>query len=467
MLSFSVPAPRPMRHLSFYFGIFLASSAMAVSFEETLDYTLDHAPNIEISVANRTIAQSQMSAKAGAFLPVIDANLDLVHDNFSQDGANQDRDTDYWRKDYQLVISQNIFDGLQRYHQYRTSERQLLSQIYATQNETYRVLVDAASSYVQVLLAQELVILAKDNFKRLKDIADLIDKRVQQGLSREIDRVQAQGRLASARANVITALADYHKQQSLFKRQTGGLDALDLTPVDLKPLAQSSFESYWERVQNYALNVKQSAYQKEAAYYQYQTTKAAFFPQVNAVARFQYRQNIDGYTDKYKDSQIGVNLSYNLFRGNQDFQTMYSQAQVYQQAVSQLRQQKNQLEYLAVSTWEDYQNALNTLTYHQEHEHASAAVTQAYRDQFVLAQRSLLDLLDAYNEWYRSLNALARQRAVLQMSLIEMGALNGELRSYLHNENSAKIFLPADKERRMASHFLMVDTVDIPKFDQE
>lgn len=467
MLSFSVPAPVAMRYFAFCCGIFLATTASAVTFEETLDYTIEHAPNIEITVANRTIAQSQMSSRAGAFLPVVDVNLDLTHDNFSQEGVNQDLDTDYWRKNYQLVVSQNIFDGLQRYHQYRSSERQLLSQIYATQNDTYRILVDAASAYVQVLLAQELVILAKDNFKRLKDIADLIDKRVQQGLSREIDRVQAQGRLASARANVITALADYHKQQSLFKRQTGGLDALDLELIDLKGLAQQSFESYWDGVQGYAINVKQSAYQKEAAYYQYQTTKSAFFPQVNAVTRFQYRQNIDGYTDKLTDAQVGVNLSYNVFKGNQDFQNMYSQAQVYQQAVSQLRQQKNQLEYMAVSTWEDYQNALNTLTYHQEHERASAAVTQAYKDQFVLAQRSLLDLLDAYNEWYRSLNALARQRAVLQMSLIEMGALNGELRQYLRSGNTEKIFLPADKERRMAGNFLMVDTVSIPKFEQQ
>lgn len=466
MLRFSHRTPDAMRYFLFC-GALMASTAAALTFEETLDYTLEHAPNVEITVANRTIAQSQVSSKAGAFLPVIDANLDLTHDNFSQDGENRDVDTDYWRKNYQLIISQNIFDGLDRYHQYRSSERQLLSQIYATQSDSYRILSDAASSYVQVLLAQELVQLAKDNFKRLKDIADLIDKRVQQGLSREIDRVQAQGRLASARVNVITALADYHKQQGLFKRQTGGLDAIDLHDINLKALSESDFESYWEGVQAYAINVKQSAYQKESAYYQYQASKAAFFPQLNAVTRFQYRQNIDGYSDKLTDAQIGLNLSYNLFRGNQDFQNMYSQAQVYQQSVSQLRQQKNQLEYMAISTWEDYQNALNTLGYHEEHERAAAAVTHAYKDQFVLAQRSLLDLLDAYNEWYRSLNSVARQRAVLKMSLIEMGALNGNLREYLHTANAEKIFLPAERERRMTGQFLMVDTVDIPNFEQK
>lgn len=466
MLSFSHRNRDAMRY-TFLCGALFVATAAAVTFEETLDYTLEHAPNIEITVANRTIAQSQMSSKAGAFLPVVDANLDLTHDNFSQDGENRDVDTDYWRKNYQLIVSQNIFDGLDRYHHYRSSERGLLAQIYATQNDSYRILSDSASSYIQVLLAQELVQLAKMNFKRLKDITDLIEKRVQQGLSREIDRVQAQGRLASARANVITALADYHKQQSLFKRQTGGLEPLDLKDVDLSGLGAKDFESYWGTVQDYATSVKQAAYQKESAYYQYQAAKAPFFPKVDAVCRFQYRQNIDGYTDKLTDSQIGLNLSYNLFKGNQDFQNMYSQAQVYQQASSQLRQQKNQLEYLAVSTWEDYQNALNSLGYHEEHERASAAVTQAYKDQFVLAQRSLLDLLDAYNEWYRSLNALARQKAVLQMALVEMGTLSGDLRQYLSSDNSTKIFLSAEKERRMSGQFLMVDSGSIPKFESD
>ncbi len=401
----------------------------ALTLQEALDYSLEHAPDVAMIRADEVIQQYNLKGKMGAFLPSIDGNADLVHDNYLSQGVSTDPKTNLWRKDYSLVISQPVFDGMKRYYDYNQADRSLKATQAFVVDRMLSKISEIGSDYVKVLLSQQLVINAKENYKRLKEIVDLIDQRVSQGLSRELDRVQAKGRLATARAAMIMAMSELNKNQALFKAQSGGLDPVDLLPIDLQTLLPMRYEEYFEQALNYGVKIRQYAYLKEAAMAQYHASKSSFFPQLYALTRFEYRKNIDGNTDKQTNTQVGLNLSYNIFRGSQDLQNTNVLAERYHQACSELEKQKNELYYLILATWEDYQSAQQSYVFRKEHEQAVSNVVLGYKDQFLMGQRSLLDLLDAYNEWYYSLNNLAQDRAQLTIAELQILTLNGSASS--------------------------------------
>jgi len=435
----------------------LSSSLQALSLQETLGYGLDHAPDVQIAMGEEFIGRTNLSSKAGAFLPVIDANCDLVHDHYSQQN-DTDPATTLWRKDYNLVISQNVFDGLKRYNDYEQAQSGLRATIWSTKDRILNKLTDIGSVYFKVLLAQERVTLAKENYKRLKEIANLIEQRSAQGLSREVDRIQAQGRVATAHASVINTLAELHKQQALFKDVTGGLNPIDLEVTELSALMPAEFNQYLESVHQYGARVRAAAFQQDAAYYQYQSAKSPFFPQVYGLARFEFRKNIDGNPNHQVNTEVGVNLTYNVFRGAQDMQQLSAQAIRYQQARFEVKRQRNEIDYLATASWEDWQSAQKSYQYRCDHERSIGTVVSAYKDQFMVGQRSLFDLLDVYNEWYYTQNAAAEDRAQLRIAEIYMTALNGSLVSILPAKSAEKIFFTPEKEEEFVRSYWVSPT---------
>ena len=437
----------------------MITSASALTLQQALEYTLEHSPDIKISLADRSVKQSQLSSKAGAFLPSVDTSFDLVHDHYYNQG-NTDPAVNLWRKDYNLDVTQNIFDGLKRYHDFKSSERSLLAYIHATKDQSFGRLAEVSVAYMRVMLAEQTIDLAKKNFTEIKEIADLIERRVAEGLSREIDRIQAQGRLATARANILASVANLHKNQANFRMLTGGLDPTDLISPDLSFINHKDYQSYWDDVRDRGSRLKQYAFLQDAAYYDYQASKGVFFPQVNGVTRFEYRKNIDGNTSSLTNTQVGLSVHYNIFRGNQDFQSMYIQAQRYQQARLEYKKQHNNLEYEAFSAWESARVAKDAFVFHQEHAKATESVTKAYKDQFMMGQRSLLDLLDAQNEWYHALNNVAQQQAQLEMAKLQIAAYDGKILALTGDKAAASIFLTQEQERKLITNFIVIEQVN-------
>ncbi len=446
-----------MRKTVFAATAIVLTQVSALSLEQALDYTLENSPDIQISLSDRTIRQMDLTKKLGAFLPTVDGNMELVHDTYRQIGTSTDPTTNLWRKNYSINAVQNVFDGMQRYHDYKSAERTLNAFTQGTKDQSLNKMLEVGQSYMKVMLAEQLVELSKSNFKRLKELADLIDKRVAEGVSKQIDSVQAKSRVSTARANLLEALGQLYKNRAEFKMTTGGLSPIELETPDFSNLMPKNYEEFWQSVQENGAKLKQYAYLKDSAYYEYQATKSAFMPTVNAIARYEIRQNVDGNTNKQFNGQLGMNINYNVFRGSQDFQTMYAQAQKYQQARFEFKRQTNSLEFDVMSSWEDYNVTKDALAFYIDHATASESITKAYKDQFVLGQRTLLDVLDSYNELYRSVSVKLQQEAQIKLHQLKIATLNGQLSKIPHHKMKDKIFLSPQQEKKLANTFITLE----------
>ncbi|MEI8641994.1 TolC family protein [Pseudoalteromonas sp. Hal099] len=171
-----------------------------------------------------------------------------------------------------------------------------------------------------------------------------------------------------------------------------------------------------------------SLYNIEAQEANAQAQKAAFHPNVDLSARYgtQDRDEL-GLNETRTEARVGIDITYNLYNGGLDsanLEQAYQDVNIakYQrdQACVDIRQSL-QIAYHNVNNIEQ---KLPTL---ESYKNSSNRVKIAYRDQFDIGQRTLLDVLDAENEAFQSNRSYIvaqydRQTAILTM-LNEMGKL--------------------------------------------
>ncbi|MEZ4483663.1 MAG: TolC family protein [Syntrophotaleaceae bacterium] len=136
-----------------------------------------------------------------------------------------------------------------------------------------------------------------------------------------------------------------------------------------------------------------------------EVSKAPFMPRVDLQARQNFGRSSGDLQDRDGETIVELVLNYNLFAGGSD---QAARRQSYQQldSAKSLRERacRNVRQELAIA-YNDKENLKEQLRYLNEHQISAAKARKAYRDQFDIGQRTLLDLLDTENEYFEARRA--------------------------------------------------------------
>lgn len=134
-----------------------------------------------------------------------------------------------------------------------------------------------------------------------------------------------------------------------------------------------------------------------------------------------------GLNETRSEARVGIDIRYNLYNGGLDSANL-------DQAYQEINVAKYQRDQTCIEIRQNLQVAYNNVQVLQNkipslasHKESSNKVKYAYKDQFDIGQRTLLDVLDAENEAFQSNRSYIaalydRQSAILTM-LAEMGKL--------------------------------------------
>jgi adhesin transport system outer membrane protein len=133
--------------------------------------------------------------------------------------------------------------------------------------------------------------------------------------------------------------------------------------------------------------------------------KAAFHPRVDLQARQTLSEDIDAIEGRKDETVAEVVLRYNLFAGGSDQAAK-------RQFIQQLNVAKNlrekacrDLRQTLAIAFNDMEKLREQLIYLNDHQLAIGKARVAYKDQFDIGQRTLLDLLDTENEYFEARRA--------------------------------------------------------------
>jgi adhesin transport system outer membrane protein len=281
--------------------------------------------------------------------------------------------------------------------------------------------------YHEVLRQRALVDLSDNNVKTHMQIVGSLREQIAGGGGSSADLAQAEGRLFRARATLSETLRDLRDAEASYTRIVGQFpDDLnmpeysgDILPGDLNQAVG------WVNDNNPTVRIFEADVRVTEA--EVGLAEAAFYPTVNIELETEYNNNRDGINDDEWNTQAMVRMRWNLFRGGIDRANR-------QEALARMSEAKS-VRYQSLA---DSQRAMRNSWFELESskqlvEDLTAAVRfnietrDAYVEQFDVAQRTLLDVLDAENELFVSRGRLITAGITEIVAGYRILALGGQL----------------------------------------
>lgn len=455
------------------FGVFSYSALALAETPETLQKMIEKAvsenPEVQARYHAFTGAQYDEKAAFGGYLPKV--NLDQTFRDQERLTPNINR-TQTPNNQTSLTIRQMIFDGLATPAEVNRLDHVAKARYYELLGQMQSVALETATAYYDLLRYRRLVAYAQDNFVTHKQVYDRIKSRVDAGVGKRVDFEQASGRLALAEANLLTETTNLYDVSARYQRLVGELppETVAEAGVPLDGLSASSVEAL-ELAYKQNPNVLAAIENIISVEHSVSGRKGPYFPRVDLTGRKTLNVNGTSENSTLAADTLEVTASWNLFNGLSDKARIDS-------AVEDLNRAHDLRDKACIDTRQQVAIAYNSITqlkeqlaFRQIHMDSIEKARIAYRKQYDIGQRTLLDLLDTENEYFQSRRNLTNAEMDMNTAYARTYAGQGELlrklgvtradladiahEEYLDRENVCKALAPvqlvSDKEALLAN----------------
>jgi adhesin transport system outer membrane protein len=165
----------------------------------------------------------------------------------------------------------------------------------------------------------------------------------------------------------------------------------------------------------------------EVAYADAQGTKSSFYPQFNLQLNARQGEDLGGVKGRDKSASALVRMNWNLFRGGVDTARQREFTYRHQQSKEKRTQASRSVERDVRQTWASMVASAERAHQFAAQTDANIEVVKAYKDQFNLDRRTLLDVLDAQNELFVSRSNAVNAKFLEMFAVYRLLALKGQL----------------------------------------
>ena len=293
--------------------------------------------------------------------------------------------------------------------------------------------------------------LSEKNLNTHKEIYSQIKERTDQGLGSVADLSQITGRVARANANVIAAKNNFVDARAQFIRVVEmepkdlvvPVPDMDMMPKDLSDSIMTANEM------NPVL--KAAANDIKAAKYERESAQSNYYPKFTleldgnlnndlngedgVTGTGAFTNDVGGHSNNYSAM---VRMRYNLYAGGKDLAREKEAAyRITESKETRERAHRQVVEGVNLA-WNAYELLGPQKMFIREHVKAAKETQKAYKQQFNLGQRTLLDLLDTENELFES------RKSYLQAEFDEIIAKYRVMNSNGNLLDSLRVTRPAE-----------------------
>ena len=348
-------------------------------------------------------ASEQTLVAKGGYLPRVDLEAGIGEERIDDPRF---ADNTFGRDRVSVSLSQMLFDGFRTRNEVRRLNHAARTRYYEVLESSEQAASETARAYFDVLRHRNLVELSEENYATHRMIYDQIERRVRAGVSRRVDLEQASGRLALSESNLLTDVTNLHDVSMRYQRVVGEIPAAnlaepeiatDLLPADIKSTLQAAYQN--SPLMNAAIANMWSA---EAAT---DVAKAAYLPRFDFQARQDVWHDKDDIDGRYEEGVIELVVRYNLFNGGSDSAEKRRLIEKNYQAMDIRNKTCRDIRQEVSVAWNNTRRLEEQKTYLDRHQLAIEKAREAYKRQFDIGQRTLLDILDTENEYYEASRA--------------------------------------------------------------
>lgn len=389
-------------------AVSLPAVGWADSLQEVIKQTVSSNPDVLETVYTRmAVDQEIRQAKAG-YYPSIDFNAGIGPEStdspLTRSAGYSSRDLT--RRELGLTLRQPLYTGGATTHEVGRQQERTNSRAYALHAMAEQVGLRTAEVYLDVLKRQELVKLAQEQHQIHEKNYEQVSSRSLAGVGRGADLDQSRSRLLLAKSNLMAEESNLREAEiNYFRVVNKAPDNLVLPTPALNAVPPTVADAVKQAVEGHP-TLKSAAADIEAAKEQYASAKSPYFPRLDFELGANRNNNISGLAGENNNLSAMLRMRYNLFAGGRD---VARRAQTLNQ-IDEARQIRNHTCRQVVESMRLSWNSLKTfdaqLVYLKQRVEAAQSARDNYRNQFMLGQRSLLDLLDSENEVFVAKKAM-------------------------------------------------------------
>ncbi|MBR1605660.1 MAG: TolC family outer membrane protein [Alphaproteobacteria bacterium] len=350
----------------------------------------------------RAVDENVAIAKSG-FRPTIAlrgsySDTDISHDNY---GQAQDAAT----TSASAVVTQPLFNGFSTLNSVKAADKNVKAEQNNLANVEQSVFLDVSTAYFNVVQNAAIVDLQRNNEKLLKKKLDETTERFNVGDVTRTDVSQARARYAQARAATIGAEGDLEASKAIYRQVVGSEPKTLSEPRNLSKYIPNNFNDAlaYAKEHNYAvLAAKETLSAKD---YTISANTGALLPQVALEGSANTSRNdYDAIMKDHKNDnfQVGVNMNMPLYDAGENRAKIRQSKYQKWQAQELLLKAERQAVSETTAAWEYMAANHAKIKSLKEQIKANEIALDGVQKEEALGNRTILDVLDAYNELLKS-----------------------------------------------------------------
>jgi outer membrane protein, adhesin transport system len=404
----------------------LAAPVSAQTLTEAVQETLKTNPDILSNVQERLAVDQELRQARAGYLPNVSINAGIGREHSDNPSTAPDSLT-LTRREAGISLDQMLFDGFATSSEVDRQTARVNSRAYTVHGNAEDTALRAIETYLDVLRRQELVAVAKDNLMAHERTYDQIKLRSDSGIGRKSDLEQTVGRLALARTNLLAEETNLKDAEANYIRVVGLMpDQLSMPKLPDASLPASSDAALKIALANHP-TLKSAEADVTATEAQHRAARSAFFPRLDFELGATNNKDLDGERGKNNDASAMLRLRYNLFSGGRDNARREQTAYLINSAKDVRDRTQREVTESEQLSWDAYTVAKDQLDHLKTHVEASEQARDAYRKQFDIGQRTLLDVLDSENEVFVSRTAYLNGKYTVAYAQYRILASMGKL----------------------------------------
>lgn len=405
------------------------SPANAESLREALAAAYTYSPKLDAERARLRATDENVTRAESGWRPSVSGSADFgAQDLRTKPDSSSSGTVKPWG--YSVSVRQHVFDGFRTSSEISEAEANVRAGRETLRLVETNTLLDAVSAYMDVLSAQAIVRIRENNVDVLNEELHAAKTRRAVKEVTRTDVAQAQARLARAVSTADLAKSDLKTARAIYERVIGHAPGkLTLPPMSLRELP-SSIEDAWRNAEQQNPSVGTALHREEAARYAVDKIRGELLPEVNLEASYGVRENPNGFYDEQETASVTGRVSIPLYDGGETRARVRQAKQIHVARLQEIEQARSETQASVTSAWSALMAQKAKLKSDQVQVEANRVALEGVREEQKVGQRTLLDVLNAEQEFLDSQIELVRSRSAVVVAgyrlLAAMGQLSAE-----------------------------------------
>ena len=400
--------------------------ASAESLREALASAYKYNPSLDAERARLRASDEEVPRAQSGYRPRIFGQADV---NFQNTNTRPDTPTEgrLHPKGYALSVEQNLFNGFQTTNAVREAEAAVRAGRESLRDVERSILLQAVAAYVDVVRDQAVVKLQENNVQVLTQELKATQERFDLGEVTKTDLAQAQARRAGAVSQLDLARANLKTSRAIYERVIGNPPSNVSDPGVPERLLPKSIEEALSTGENENALIVGALYREQASRHTVDRIRGELLPDVSLEASYSNRFDTSRAIDEIETTQVTGRLTVPIYQGGEVSARVRQAKHIHVSRLQEIEQIRTEVRQAVVSSWSQLQAARAQLQSDLTQVEANRSALDGVREEEKVGQRTLLDVLNAEQEYLNAQVQLVTTKRNLVVSAYSLLSAIGRL----------------------------------------